>query len=306
MERKKLVLLNPREYEHPLDLKALNTLEGTPGLDKLTRKFFKYGLERMLRIQYTGSYLKVKETQFPDIYDVLEEVCSTIHLTEIPDLYIHMGYGINGFALGAENPMIVLTRRAIDWLSPEELIGLIGHEAGHIKSMHMLYHDMAQVLPIVGDVIGGTTLGVGKMVALGLETALLHWYRMSEFTADRAGLLACQDYESYIKLLIKCAGAPKTHFKKIDVEAFLNQAREFENYDYDSLDKIAKAASIMWQTHPWTVLRASELIKWYESGSYQKIVDKDASDILTCFNCGAELKGEEKFCGECGANTSKR
>jgi len=53
-------------------------------------------------------------------------------------------------------------------------------------------------------------------------------------------------------------------------------------------------------------LRASELIKWYESGSYQKMVDKDASDTLTCFNCGAELKGKEKFCGEYGANTSKR
>jgi len=101
MERKQLLMLNPREYEHPLDLKALNTLEGTPGLDKLTRKFYKHGIERMLRIQYTGSYLKVKENQFPDVYDILEEVCTTIHLTKVPDLYIEMGWGINGRALGA-------------------------------------------------------------------------------------------------------------------------------------------------------------------------------------------------------------
>lgn len=32
MERKKLLLLNPIEYEHNFDKRALKTLEGTPGL----------------------------------------------------------------------------------------------------------------------------------------------------------------------------------------------------------------------------------------------------------------------------------
>jgi len=306
MTRKQLLMLNPREYEHPLDKKALNMLEGTPGLEKVTRYFYKHGLERMLRVQYTGSYLKVTKTQFPDIYKVLEEVCATIHLNDIPDLYINNESGINGFAVGSENPMIVISRRAVDWLPHEELIGLIGHEAGHIKSGHMLYQDMAQVIPLLGSVVGSATLGIGNLVSAGLEAALFEWYRKSELTADRAGVLACQDYKSFIKVLIKISGAPKTSFDKIDVNEFINQAREFESYDYDSMDKVAKAASIMWQDHPWTVLRASELLKWVESGEYDKILDKDASDTFLCFSCGAELKVDEKFCGECGVSTSTR
>lgn len=306
MERKQLIMLNPREYEHPLDRKALDLLEGNHGLDKFAKEFYKHSLERVLRVQYTGSYLKVTGNHFPDVYDLIREVCKTINLTTIPEIYIFNGWGVDAHPVGAENPMIIVTRRAIDWLSTEELMGLLGHEAGHIKSMHMLYHDMAEVIPILGDLTSGSTLGVGKVVSIGLEAALFHWFRMSNFTADRAGLLACQDYEAYIRYLMKSAGSPKSHFDTINKDEFIKQAREFESFDYDSLDKIAKAATIMWQNHPWTVMRASELLKWIESGEYQKILDKDTAHSLACFKCGAELKENEKFCGECGASTSQR
>lgn len=306
MERKQLLMLNPREYEHPWDKKALDTLKGQKGFDKLANEFYKHSLERVLRIQYTGSYLKVTNTHFPEVLEKLQEACRIINLSPIPELYIEMGWGIRAHTVGTENPMISVTRRSIDWLSDDELLGLLGHNVGHVKSTHMLYHDMAKVLPIVGDLIGGSTLGVGKVIAAGLEAYLLQWYRMSELTADRAGLLACQNFETYIQFLMKYSGSPKSHFDSIDTNEFIKQAREFQSFDYDSLDKVAKAATIIWKSHPWTVLRASELLKWVESGEYQKILDKDSSGTLTCFNCGAELKGEEKFCGDCGASTTKR
>ena len=310
IDKKKLHMLNPREYEHPLDKKALDTLKDTPGLEKLTKEFYKHGLERVLRVQYTGSYLKVTDSHFPKVKEDLKEVCNIIHLTNIPDLYIENNYGINGFAVGAKKPMIVITRRAIDWLSHEELLGLLGHEAGHIKSMHMMYHDMAQLIPTMGDLLSGSTFGVGKIVAVGLEAVLYYWYGMSELTADRAGLLTCQDNEAYIQLLMKIAGVPKKYYKKIETEEFIKQAREFEDFDYNSLDKIAKAATIMWQQHPWTVLRAHELIKWIESGKYQELIEKhgkeNISEIELICTCGGKLKGNETFCGICGEKISTR
>jgi hypothetical protein len=66
----------------------------------------------------------------------------------------------------------------------------------------------------------------------------------------------------------------------------------------------------MWQSHPWTVMRAAELLKWFESGEYQKIIDKHTGDIesleLTCLKCGLKLSGTETFCGNCGAKISGR
>ena len=46
MELKKLVDLDPKEYEHPFDKKALDALHGTKGLDTLVKKFYEYGVGR--------------------------------------------------------------------------------------------------------------------------------------------------------------------------------------------------------------------------------------------------------------------
>ncbi len=223
--REGLLLLNPREYEHEFDRKALNTLEGTPGLEKLARKFNKHAMERVFRLQYTGSNIKVNESNFPEIYQILEEACTNLGLKNIPDLYISWDYSVNGFTTGSENPLIVLHSGAVDLLTREELLYLIGHEVGHIKSGHMLYYEMGQIIPILGDIIGSATLGIGALVSTGLEAALFHWHRMSEFTADRAGLLACQDHEIAINALIKMAGVPKQFFNKINKEEFINRPK---------------------------------------------------------------------------------
>lgn len=314
MERQKLYQLQSIEYEHEFDRKALETLEGTPGLEKLARKYNKHAIERVMRLQYTGSALKVNDRNFPEIHNLLEEACDNLQINHIPELYIRWDYTVNGFTTGSENPLIVLHSGAIDLLSEEELLWLIGHEVGHIKSGHMLYHEMGQIIPILGDIIGSATLGIGGLVGMGLEAALFHWYRMSELTADRAGLLACQDNDVAISALMKASGVPKKFFEKIDTEDFIQQAREFQGYDFDSLDKVAKAATIMWQEHPWTVMRAHEILKWIDSGQYNEIITKHTNiesisgttGKMPCLKCGFELIGTEKFCPGCGTHFGRR
>lgn len=311
MERKKLFLLNPREYEHSLDRQALNALEGTPGLEKLARQYNKHAIERYYRLMYTGSYLKLNDKNYPDVYGLLEEACANLHLKKIPELYVQWNYQVNGFTTGSENPLIVLHSGTIDLLTPEELLFVIGHEVGHIKSGHMLYHEMARIFPILGGIIGTATLGIGGLVVKGLELALIYWYRMSEFTADRAGLLSCQDQDSAITAMTKMAGVPKTYYEKYNKDEFLKQAKEFKGFDYDALDKVGKTLMIMEQTHPWTVMRASEILKWVDSGKYDEIIEMHGKDSLedveiTCPKCGKKLGGNETFCGVCGSKVWKR
>lgn len=300
----KLDNLNPHEYEHLLDRKALDALEGTPGLETLVKAFNKYGVEKLLKIQYTGSNLKITASNYPEIYQCLSDVCETLQLELIPDLYVQWGYQVNAFTAGVEKNIMVLYSGAIDLLTPDELAFVIGHEVGHIKSRHVLYHQMAEVLPVIGGIIGSATLGIGDLLSTGVQLALLNWQRMSEFTADRAGLLACQDIEAANRAMIKMAGVPYKHFDKINVQEFMKQAKEFEQYDFNALDKIAKIFSIMWQNHPWTVMRGAELLKWIESGTYDDVLARRTNAqtdvLLYCKNCGAVLQGNENYCGKCG------
>ncbi|WP_207708772.1 M48 family metalloprotease [Heliobacterium mobile] len=312
MKQKQLVGLRSTEYEHPFDRNALEALRGTPGLETIVKKFNHYGIEKLLKIRYTGSNIKVDDRNYPELYDTLRQVCAIIDLPEIPDLYIQWGYEINAFTAGVEKPIIVLNSSCIDFLSKEELMFIIGHEAGHIKSQHVLYHQIAEVLPIMGDIIGNATLGIGSLISTGAEIALLNWQRMSEFTADRAGLLACQDANIATKAMVKLAGVPQKYFNSINVEEFIAQAKEFEGYDYDTLDKIVKLMSTMWMSHPWTVMRGAEFFKWIDTGEYDRLLSANRLENLignsnasgtgkmACPNCGATLKGVEKFCPYCG------
>jgi len=108
MEKKKLLLLNPTEYEHEFDKKALNTLEGTPGLEKSVKYIHKQGVERYFRLGFTGSNIKVTPKNFPEIYQLLVEACENIFLKDIPDMYIEWDYRVNAMAIGSQKPMIVL------------------------------------------------------------------------------------------------------------------------------------------------------------------------------------------------------
>ncbi|MEM6770316.1 MAG: M48 family metallopeptidase, partial [Bacteroidota bacterium] len=200
--------LRSTDYEHPFDRKALNALEGTPGFEYLMKKFWEYGIETMLTVQCTGSNLQVTKSNFPRLYETFQYACATLDLPVKPRLYFQLGADINAYATGVENPIVVLSSETADRMTDEELLFIMGHELGHIKSNHVLYQNMGQVIPILGSYVGQVTFGVGNVISLGLTLALQNWKRMAEFTADRAGLLACQNYESAASAMVKLAGLP--------------------------------------------------------------------------------------------------
>ena len=125
---------------------------------------------------------------------ILRKACDLLDSPMVPALYIAPGE-INAFTAGVKKPLILLYSGAIDCLTPEELLFVIAHEVGHIKSGHVLYYQIAEFIPIIGEIVGAATFGLGEIFGAGLQLALLRWKRMSEYTADRAGLLACKDAE---------------------------------------------------------------------------------------------------------------
>lgn len=300
--RIRLIGLRSEEYEHPLDRSALDALEGTPGLENLLRRVNQYGIEKLMKTMYTGSYIKVAAGSFPKVYSAFQEVCEIIHLKPVPDLYVGRIPDIDAFTIGSENPIVILADRAVECFTAPELAYVMGHEIGHIKSQHGLYHMLAnQIFPYIGELITTTTLGVGGLLTTPIQLALASWSRKAEFTCDRAGLLACQDLDAAITTLMKIAGAPSTHYSRLDPSVFLSQAREFKGYDEDSLNRIIKILINLENSHPWTVMRCAELSAWVDSGDYQMVIDKYTGKQKCCDNCGQLASIAAKFCKKCGA-----
>ena len=275
MTRKILTGLSSKTYEHPFDRKALASLQNMPGVSLLLKKVNEYGIDRLLRLQSLGSEIRISPRNFPQLHQTFVETCQFLDVAPLPELYLFQGTGhIQTYIVGVEKPLVGINLDGMEWLDPDELLYVFGHEVARIKSQHMVYHQMAIVMPTLKNLLSSTTLGVGGLVASGMELGLYNWRMMARFTADRAGLLACQDIEVATTTLMKLAGLPDEYLTTAVIEDFLGQAREFASNNFDSVDRITKILSYTESGLSWVVMRAGELLKWVDSGEYDNLIQQ--------------------------------
>ncbi len=297
-ERKILYGLDAKLYEHNFDKAALKTLQALPGFDTVANFFLNWTYIKWHVIELQGSNFLVTRESCPELYDVVHDVADTLDVRPLPRFYTQWGYDINGYTTGfKEDTLLVLNSGTVDLLTEDELRYVAGHEFGHVKSGHVLYHTMGELFNTAINQIP-----LVSSLTTPIYYALLYWIRMSEFTADRAGLLACQNIDAAINAIIKMSGLPLKFFEKMDKDAFIKQATEFRGSFSGFTDNVIKTITIAGSTHPWTVLRAAELLAWYDSGEYQKILD--ATETCKCGECGMQIPSDTKKCPYCGNEIS--
>ena len=137
--------LDGREYQHENDSSAMESLEKTPGLKKITNLIVENGYEKWLQVQLKGSFLLVTKSNIPELVNVLEQCCTTLGQEKIPPLYLHHSVGVEASVVGAEAPLICANSFAVDYLTDTELNFLIGRQIGHIKSGHCFFSMMASM-----------------------------------------------------------------------------------------------------------------------------------------------------------------
>lgn len=265
--------LQSSAYEHPFDRQALAALKKMPGVSPLLKKINEYGIDRLLRLQSLSSEIKITEKNFPKLYHALVEACEILDVKTLPDYYLFRGTGhIKTYVIGVEKPLLGINLDAMEWLNSHELVYILGYEIAKIKSQHIIYHQIANVMPNLKTLISNSTLGFGGLLAGGLELALYNWVMMAKLTSDRAGLLACQDIDIAITSLMKIAGLPEEYLTDNVIDDFITQSREFTANNLDNLDKLTKIFSYTEYNLSWSVMRAGELLKWVDSGEYESLL----------------------------------
>ena len=288
-----LLNLQSKEYEHPFDKAALETLRKVPGFDSVVNYVLNWTTIRWHVIGLCGSNFHVTKESCPELYNLIRETIETLDIDRLPEIYTIWSYGVNAYTTGyKEDTIMVIHTGAVDLMTDPELKFIVGHEAGHIKSGHVLYHVMVDFF---SQIISDTMLA-GKL-AIPLQLALFYWYRMSEFTADRAGLLACQDLDAALSAIMKMAGIPKRFFDTTKPQLFAKQAEEFMSKYGGSINSVIRNISILDDSHPWTVMRAYELIKWVESGEYDRLLSEHAGKV--CPICKQNIDRNAMICPIC-------
>ena len=267
--RVRLTGISSRAYEHPADRSALVALRKLSGFDVLLKKLFGLFNERAFRLMYLAGSVRVSERQFPHIHEMVRDGAYILDLPEVPECYVLQTPEVNAMALGRDKPFIVLNSGMIELLDPEELRAVIGHELGHILSGHAVYRTMLVILLRLAARAAFLPIALALTAIIwGLE----EWFRKSELSCDRAGLLAGQDLDASRRVLMKLAGGAQ--LSELNPDAFREQAHEYDAVP-DLRDSILKILQLQGTTHPFAVVRFAELDYWATHGDYERILGGD-------------------------------
>ncbi|MFG2207560.1 M48 family metallopeptidase [Streptomyces sp. NPDC048638] len=267
-DRRRFPGISSRSYEHPADRSALVALRKLSGFDTIFKTLSGLLPERSLRLMFLSDSVRVGDQQFSHLNDMLRDACYILDLEKVPPMYVNQDPNPNAMCIGLDEPVIVLTTGLVELLDEEEMRAVIGHEVGHALSGHAVYRTILLFLTNVAVKVSWIPLG--SVAVMAIVTALREWFRKSELSADRAGLLVGQDLRASMRGLMKLAGG--NHLHEMNVDAFLKQAEEYEAGG-DLRDSVLKILNLLPRSHPFTTVRAAELKKWAASRDYQRIMD---------------------------------
>ncbi|VXD20088.1 conserved hypothetical protein [Planktothrix serta PCC 8927] len=267
-----LIGLRADHFRHPLDLQATNALKQLPGLDLLVRQLLGGVGEQFFYLENIASSILVSDQQLPQLHQLLLSACQTLDL-EAPQLYIRQHPVPNAytFAMRGKQPFIVVHTSLIELLTPEEIQAVIAHELGHLKCEHGVYLTLANLVVLAANQLSPW----GTILAQGLQTQLMEWLRCAEFTCDRAALLATQDPRVVMSVLMKLSGGSPSLASQLNLDAFVDQARTYDQISRTELGELLKQAQTAQLSHPLPVLRAREIDRWSSSSNYQDLLKRN-------------------------------
>ena len=270
-----LIGLKANDFRHPLDRQATANLKQLPGMDLMVRGLLGSVAEQFFALNNLAASVRISEKQLPDLHQLLLDACQILDL-EPPDLYLQQNPQPNAytFAMRGKKPFMVMHTSLVDMLTPAEIQAVIAHELGHLKCEHGVYLTAANIMVLAAGLIPNW----GAMLTQSLQAQMLEWVRCAEFSCDRAALLAVQDPKVVMSVLMKLAGGSPKLAPLLNLDAFIEQARDYDRISEDEMGGMLRTMQTQDLTHPVSVLRAKEIDRWSSSQTYQSLLKGDKTE----------------------------
>ncbi len=168
---------------------------------------------------------------------------------------------------------------------PEELKFVIGRELGHLKCGHdALKRKSYAVISVVQGINVGLVPDRFQNVLPTLTLGrLFSWCREAEFSADRAGLLCCNEPRSAYDAIMRLQHGLRASSPWIDPEAkeFDPQAviRQFRDWQYQPFVQFILYVKEQPLDHPYYQERLASLKSWVDAGAYRGLRDRAIGDL---------------------------
>ncbi len=181
---------------------------------------------------------------------------------ELVNVFIVASNQLNAYTFGMDSPKaIVLYSSLFKIMDRDEIQFILGHEMGHVKLGHTWLNTL------VGGMAGiPSSLGAAAI----MELAFRWWNRACEYSADRAGVLACGKPGKAISALVKLEVGPSAR-----TQAGMQAAiQHLETEDDDIMHNLEELLA----SHPMIAKRVEQIRHFTNTQEYlnmQSQMDKN-------------------------------
>jgi Zn-dependent protease with chaperone function len=176
-----------------------------------------------------------------------------------PYLYVVESPERNAYTFGMTDPKsIVIYSSLLRLMDADEIAFVIGHEMGHIRLGHTWLNT------ILGGMAG---IPAPYGAAIILAFSFRWWNRACEYSADRAGLLACQKPQKAISALLKLVSGARQLSPQDTV-------RLLEIVDREDDDLMGQMSEFILD-HPLIIKRINQIKEFSHSLDYKRLATGD-------------------------------
>ncbi len=206
-----------------------------------------------------GTMVRVGPRQFPELYGLVAKAAERLRRPHVP-VYVKRQSEMSIYTIGLwQQPIIVLTSSLVDQMGPDNLQFFIGREIGHIAAGHIWLRTLLKPLgadvPVFGKLLNSVVFG--------------DWINRTEFTADRAGFIACRSLTTAVSTMLKF-GVGVRLFEKLDIKEFLDQVNEVSDVRGHLTEILAE--------QPYLTQRIRSLVKFSFSERYRSLAPEKQND----------------------------
>jgi Zn-dependent protease with chaperone function len=200
----------------------------------------------------------------PELMPLIHENSTRLQVEPV-NVFIVRSNQLNAYTFGMDSPKaIVLYSSLFKLMDRDELQFILGHEMGHVKLGHTWLNTL------VGG-MAGIPSGIGA--AAIMELAFRWWNRACEYSADRAGILACGKPAKAISALVKLE-AGTAAVTRVGMQAAI---QHIETEDDDIMHNLEELVA----SHPMIAKRVEEIRRFSSTPAYQHMQAMMDKNLLT-------------------------
>ncbi|MDR0974335.1 MAG: hypothetical protein LBL80_01440 [Ruminococcus sp.] len=187
------------DYAFDGDTEYRQKLGGMFGMTKVLKPVFAY-IGETYRMAF-GSSAKAGSLKFSAAYEVTVKCAERLNMV-LPTVCVIATSEKIIYSLESENinePCIVISSGLAECGDEPLLKFLIGRECGRIQNAHCLYKSAAVIYGLAGNDSDRRE----TLTDTNIKNSLAQWYRLSDITCDRAGIISLDEPSDYVKTALR-------------------------------------------------------------------------------------------------------